>query len=180
MTIDMPKKSTMNAKIIAQTGVETEIINANVNAAINISKNPKMPKYLAPKRSNKAPTIGDKIKLIALPGNKINPAIIELNNKAPFKYSGNNIPIDRIHNIVTKTIAVPMTNIGYLNTFKLSIGESILNCRTIKIASATTPINNGNHTILLVNGASANALNAKINPANPIVDSAIEIISILV
>src|SRR5699024_3917852 len=127
MTIDMPKKSTMNAKIIAQTGVETEIINANVNAAINNSKNPKMPKDLAPKRSNKEPTIGDKIKLIALPGSKIKPAIIELNNKAPFKYSGNNIPIDRMHNIVKKTIEARMTNIGFLNTFKLIICELIMN-----------------------------------------------------
>ena len=86
----------MNAKIIAQTGVETEIINANVNAAINISKNPKMPKYLAPKRSNKEPTIGDKIKLIALPGNKIKPAIIELNNKAPLVMESFRLTIARV------------------------------------------------------------------------------------
>src|SRR5699024_4469610 len=47
------------------------------------------------------------------------------------------------------------------------------------IANATTPISNGSHTMIFVKEASAKELNAKINPANPTVDKAIEMISIL-
>ena len=112
---------------MAQTGVDAEIMSANVIAAININKYPIMPKYLAPKRSNNEPTTGDNTKLTALPGNNVKPAITELNSKAPFKYKGNKMPVDKIHKIVINTIAAPRTNIGYLKTFKLSIGESILN-----------------------------------------------------
>ena len=117
----------MNARMIAHTGVDAEIMNANEIAEINISTKPIIPKYLAPKRSNNDPITGDNTKFTALPGNKIKPATTELNNSAPFKQSGNKIPVDNIHKIVMNTIDAPNINIGYLNTFKLSIGESILN-----------------------------------------------------
>ena len=120
-------KKIINAIIITQTGVDAEIVSVNVIAAININKNPTMPKYLAPKRSNKEPITGDNIRLTAFPGNSIKPAMTELYNNAPFKYNGNKMPVDKIHKIVINTIAAPTTNIGYLKTLKSSIGESILN-----------------------------------------------------
>ena len=86
---------------------------------------PVIANFFGPILSNSVPTIGDIITFTALPGSNNKPATAALNNKDPFKYIGNRIPVDKMTKILKNIIAVPNVNIGYLKTFKLTIGFSI-------------------------------------------------------